>query len=104
MLCNRYGYPDYTYLSRVKRELAAKGISVSPAAVSTTRTQRRLKAETPPDRDPSYMYVDTYADATARRHITSSARGQTTPTATTRSTTTTSYLWSAYGSTFGRRW
>jgi Deltex C-terminal domain len=24
--CHRYGYPDETYLSRIKEELAAKGI------------------------------------------------------------------------------
>ena len=30
----RYGYPDYTYLSRVRSELAAKGIGLSSASSS----------------------------------------------------------------------
>ena len=37
LIC-RYGYPDPTYLKRVKQELAAKGITSSSATTSTRST------------------------------------------------------------------
>jgi len=38
MCCYRYGYPDYTYLSRVRSELAAKGIGISSTSAEGTNT------------------------------------------------------------------
>jgi hypothetical protein len=84
-----YGYPDYTYLTRVKKELAAKGIGVPPSAAATTTTVSRdytYSGQTP---STSSDIVSSYSRSTARSNITASTRE---PAATPTATTTTSYL------------
>jgi deltex-like protein len=65
-----YGYPDYTYLSRVKKELAAKGIGVPPAAAATATTV-------------SHDYTSSGQKSTSSDIVSSHSRPATTSTATT---------------------
>jgi len=43
VLCLSYGYPDSTYLQRVKEELAAKGIVPETGNVATGNRRREVK-------------------------------------------------------------
>lgn len=46
--CCRYGYPDSTYLKRVREELAAKGIkSSSPPAVTSDDSKKTQRIDSP---------------------------------------------------------